>query len=369
MFNLSIGRLRQMLRKEMIQLVRDPKMRIMVLFIPVFTLLLCGYAMDVNLVNTPLAVVDNDRSAESRELLERFSGTGIFHLKDLRGSMKALEDLIDDGGAEAGLVIPQGYDAAVRSGRGAKLLLVIDGTKVIDAANIAQAATRIVTELDLYRARRPMPLSAELRALYNPNFGGTITYLPGLIGVLLLMQSLTVAGLSIVREKEIGTIEQVMVTPIGRMEFILGKTLPYMLVGYVVLAMTVAGGMIFFQMPFRGSAAGFILLSGLFMAGNLGLALTISNESSTQKEALLTSFFLLMPMTLLSGFVFPIRNMPQAVQWCTLLNPLTWYVEGARMVLLKGAALRDLGRHMAALSALSAAYCAFAVFKFKKKSS
>ena len=218
----------------------------------------------------------------------------------------------------------------------------------------------------LLAGAEPPGIQIEARAWFNPNLESRYYYVPGLIAIMLILLSMMVASIAIVREKEGGTIEQVMVIPIGKIEFILGKTIPYLIIGYIVMTMMFIIAMIIFGIRIEGSIVLLYLLTGIYLCGNLGLALLISVGAHTQQQALLTAFFILMPAILLSGFIFPIHNMPVAVQYATYINPMRWYMEIIRGVVMKGVGIEALSRAIVFQSILAAGFLAVAAARFKK---
>lgn len=349
-------RLERMLVKEGLQIVRDKRMRLLVFAMPVMMMLVMSFAMTTDLRQAKLVVLDLDRTPSSRKAIRSFVAGRHFSLGWYVSSPEELKDLMDRGDTRAALWIPRGFEADILSRRGASIQILLDGTYALDSGTILSAASAVIRGLSeelLSPDSVAGAVDLRLRNWFNSNLDSERYYVPGLIAMMLTLQSLMVAGISIVREKEIGTIEQIMVTPIRGIEFILGKTLPYMAMAYLIMTAMLVIAFIVFDVPFRGSLPLLYALTAIFLAGNLGCALLISVSATTQQQALLTAFFFLMPAVLLSGFVFPVRNMPIPVQWLTALNPLRWYLEIMQAILSKGVGLADLIPQISAQTVLA----------------
>jgi ABC-2 type transport system permease protein len=253
----------------------------------------------------------------------------------------------------------------------------VDGSDSNTAAIIMGYASQIAADYSqeklgeriartLGPGREPGFVTIQTRAWFNPNLESRYFYVPSLIALMLVLVTMTLPSIAIVREKEIGTIEQVMVTPVTRLEFIMGKTIPYGIIGYIVMSIMFVAAMLVFGVHIHGSLVLLYVLTGLYLVSNMGLALFISASASTQQQALLTAFLVMMPIQLLSGFLFPIRNMPQLVQYASTLNPMRWYLEVLRGIVIKGNGVAELWPSILALSILSVCYITLAVSRFRK---
>ncbi len=369
-------RLRCMLIKEFLQLLRDPKMRMVIFVVPVIQLTVFAFALTTDVDDIETVVLDRDQTPQSRELLSHFTGSRYFKVVETAENPAAVDNAMNAGKVRAAIVILPGFARDILSGRTARVQVITDGTDSNSAALVNGYATRIVQtygagELAQRMDRAGMTASGNgltmaVRAWFNPNMESKFFYVPGLVAVMLVIVALVLTSIGIVREKEIGTIEQIMVTPIRSVEFIVGKCLPFIIIGYVLMTFMLLLCMLIFDIQVKGNWLTLYLLTGAFLVSNTGLALIISVSARTQQQALLTAFFFLMPSILLSGFMFPVANMPEPVQYATALNPLRWYLEILRGVLIKGVGIRDLIRPAIAESVLAVAFTLVAVVNFRK---
>jgi ABC-2 type transport system permease protein len=364
-----------MLAKEFVQLLRDRRMRAVVFVTPVLQLVVLGYAATTDVTRIPTAVADLDRTAETRHLVQRFEASGYFrvtHVTDARG----LGRLLDRGTVKAALQIDPGFTRDLKRGRPATVQVLVDGTDsntagvVVDYANriVAQYARDAAGPAAVARAAgRPDPGRLRARAWYNPDLRSRNFYVPGVVAFLIMLTSLILTSMGIVRERETGTMEQLLVTPIRPVELILGKTLPAAAVGYfdVLLISTVA--VFWFGIPIRGSLALLFGATGLFLLSALGIGLFISTVARTQQQALMTTFFFFQPAMLLSGFVFPIAAMPEWIQWVTYANPLRYFLVVIRGIFLKGTGAAILWPQLLALGLLGAGVFAASTLRFRKR--
>lgn len=370
-------RLLHLVRKEFIQLSRDPRMRAVLLVIPVVQMLLFGYAVTTDVRNIRTAVVDDDRTPASREFLSRFEGSGIFRVVRYPRGGKEAAELLDRGEVAALLRIESGFAGDLGQGKTAAVQLLVDGTDSNTAAVVLSYASKIaaahgarILEDRLRRsgapALAPSAVRLERRAWFNPNLESRNFYVPGVIALLLMVVSVLLSSMAVVREKEIGTIEQIMVTPLGRAEFILGKTIPFALIGLLDAVLVGVVAVFWFGIPIAGNPWVLFLATLFYLLSMLGVGLLISTVSGTQQQAMLTAFFFMQPAVLLSGFIYPIANMPAAVRWVTLANPLRYFLVVVRGVFLKGVGLGVLWPQVAALAALGAVFLALASLRFRK---
>lgn len=367
-------RIKQMLIKEFLHMFRDVRMRMVVLGMPLVQLTVLAFALTTDVKDIRTAVVDTDCTPQSRELIDEFSAGGYFHIVKILRSEEEMRPLLDSGRVLAALRIPNGFGADLQAGRATRVQLIADGTMSNDTAITANYANQVTAGFNERILRQktagigitPILLEIRSRAWYNPNLESKYYFIPGLIAVMLILIGLVLTSLAIVREKEIGTIEQVMVTPIRRTEFIIGKTLPFLITGYITMSMMFLIALLVFDIRIHGSIPLLYLTAGVYMSGNLGLALLVSVTARTQQQALLTAFFILVPSILLSGFIFPIRNMPQSVQVLTLFNPMRWFLQIMHGIVVKGVGVRTLWAPILIQMTLTSTFLSLAVMKFRK---
>jgi ABC-2 type transport system permease protein len=365
-----------MIRKELLELWQDPKMLRVVLVAPVVQLALLGYAATTDVRNVPIVVVDADRSAPSRELVARFERSRYFTVEYEAGSTSGIDDFLESGKAWMALSIPRGYGDRVAGGIPATVQVVADGTDSNSTTVALGYATSLVSsygaELAALGGRSAVVpaggIEAQLRIWFNPELESRDFMIPGVLALLLLVISATLAAMALVREKERGTLEQLNVTPLGRVELIAGKLLPFAAICMVDVALVVAVAVFWFQVPFQGSVALLFGVSLVYLVGTLGLGLFVSTISQTQQQAMMTAvFFFIMPMIFLPGFVFPIENMPAAIQPVTYLIPLRYYLEIVRGIFLKGIGLETLWPQALSLLGWGVAILALAVARSTKR--
>jgi ABC-2 type transport system permease protein len=369
-------RLLCMLVKEFLQMLRDPRMRVVIFGVPVIQMTVMAFALTTDVTNIRLAVLDMDKTPASRELISAFTAGKYFRISAMLAAESEITPLLDRALARAVLQIPAGYSRDLASERTAAIQLLTDGTDSNSTAIVQGYAGYI---LDAYNDRMltkrlarkgittpPVQIETESRAWYNANQESHFYYVPSLIATMLYIFSLLLTSIGIVREKEIGTIEQVMVTPIRGVEFILGKTIPYMITGYISMSFMLIVAYLVFGVHVRGSLALLYGLTGIYLAGNMGIALIISGSAATQQQALLTSFLVLMPSVMLSGFMFPITNMPDPVRIATIGNPMRWYLEILRGIVMKDVGVTALWPAILAQTGLTLTFLAIAVGRFKK---
>jgi len=361
-----MGRLKPMLVKEFLQMLRDPRMRLVVFGMPVMQMLIMAFALTTDVTRIRTALLDRDRGVASRALVDTFAAGGYFRIVAAPETEAGARRLLDAGQVQAMVAIPSGFGEDLSAGRPAAVQVICDGTDSNTTAIVLGYAEAIVAAFNARRGVGGGPVTVAVRAWYNPNQESPLYYVPALIAVMLLVFSIMLTSIGIVREKEIGTIEQVMVTPIANLEFILGKTIPYMITGYLTMTAMLAAAVGIFGVRIHGSLALLYLLTGIYLAGNLGLALWVSAGARTQQQALLTAFLIIMPCVMLSGFMFPIHNMPPPVQVATWLNPMRWYLTILRGVVTKGVGLATLWPAVAAQGALAVGFILLASRRFRK---
>lgn len=370
-------RILAILRKEFRSILRDPRMRFVILGLPVLQTLIFGYAVTLDVRQVRLAVMDRDGTPASRALVARFTGSTCFEAVAHPADEAAARALLDAGEVAALLRINAGFEEGLRAGRAVPVQLAVDGADSNTARFVLNYAGQIAAaanaELAGETSRRnagpaaaPGGIDLRPRVWFNPDLESRNYYVPGIIAMLVMLVGLMLTSMAIVREKETGTIEQIMVTPIRPVEFILGKCAPFALVGFIDTALVSAVGLFWFDIPFRGSFTLLLLGTALFLLGTLGIGLFISTVSRTQQQAMMTTFFFFFPAMLFSGFIFPISSMPAAFQWLSLADPLRHFLIIIRGVFLKGVGAEVLWPELVALLATGVAVMAFAVSRFRK---
>ncbi len=373
-----LARLKQMLIKEFIQVFRDKRTRFVLFGPPIIQMLIFGYAATFEIHHVPTVVLDLDHSQESRELISRFSSSPYFDVQRQVTDYRQIGDLIDQGKATVGLEINAGFAQNLRKGQTAPLQVIVDATNsntaLIASGYISQIALGFAQDYQRDRIYRILPqmvekmpsVQLEQRPWYNPDLRSRWFFVPGIIGSLTLVLVVTLTAFAVVREREIGTLEQIMVTPIRPSEFILSKTLPFFLIGLFDVSLIATVGTLWFQVPFRGQIV--VLFAGaiLFLLCMLGVGLLISTVSSTQQQAMVTAFFFIMPAITFSGFGFPISTMPQWLQYLTYLSPLRYFLVVLRGTYLKGVGMEILWPQMLAMGTLGISLLSVAVLRFHK---
>ena len=372
------GRLKQMLIKEFIQVFRDKRTRFILFGPPIVQMLVFGYAATFDIHHVPTVVLDLDQSQQSRDLVSRFTSSPYFDVQRQLTDSRQIRDLIDTGQATVGLEIDAGFAQKLLKGQTAPLQVIVDATNsntaLIASSYISQIALGFARDYQQDRIGRIAPqlseqvpsVQLEPRPWYNPGLSSRWFFVPGVIGSLTLVLVITLTAFAVVREREIGTLEQIMVTPIRPFEFILGKTLPFFLIGLFDVSLIATVGTLWFQVPFRGHISVLLTGSVLFILCMLGAGLLISTVSATQQQAMVTAFFLIMPGVTFSGFGFPIATMPQWLQYVTYLIPLRYFLVVLRGVYLKGVGMDILWPQMAAMAALGFSLLTFAILRFHK---
>lgn len=379
-------RIASLVRKELLQIRRDPRLRRILVVAPIIQLMVFGYAVSTDVRHTATFLVDQDRSQASRELVEAFTASGYFDVVGRSDRPGELVAALDGGEAIVGLVIPPGFAADLAAataaagapsgapdGRRATVQLLVDGTNSNVATVALGYAEGILTASGVERAglaggaSSPTAVALHERAWYNPSLESRNYNVPAVVGTLMMLVALLLTALAIVREREIGTLEQLMVSPLSPGELIAGKTIPFALIALFDLALVTTVAILWFGVPFRGSFPVLLLASLLFLLPALGTGLLISTVSATQQEAFLTTFLVFMPTILLSGFLFPVSAMPRVFQWITWVNPLRHYLEIVRGVFLKGTGLAVLWPQHLALLGLGLLVLGLAARRFEKR--
>jgi ABC-2 type transport system permease protein len=371
---MGMSRLMHVVRKEFLELRQDPRLFGIVIMAPIIQLTMLGYAATTDVRNVPLVVIDQDGSTESRDLVTRFEASQSFMLIDRLSSVTEIDAYLDTGRAWMALTIPPEYGRRIRAGTPTTVQVVADGTDA-NSTNVALGyAGALIADYarDLAEASGlvsgPPLVSAEVRVWFNPQLESRDFMIPGILALLLLVVTTNLSSMAIVRERELGTLEQLNVTPIARWELILGKMLPYALIGFIDILLVVLVAVFWFEVPLRGSFALLLAMCAVYLLTTLGLGLFVSTISSTQQQAMMTaSFFFLIPMVFLSGFVFPIENMPAAVQPVTYLIPLRYFLVILRGIFLKGVGLETFWPDALALFAWGVGILTLATLRSSKR--
>jgi ABC-2 type transport system permease protein len=371
------SRVRQMLIKEFIQVFRDPRMRMVIFVIPCLQVLVIGYAVSTDVKHVRTAVLDLDHSRQSRDVIASFERSGYFDVKYYLQRDEQVQEVLDRGWVTVVLYLQHGFAEDLRAGRQARLQVLIDGTDSNTGSIVLGYAMKIASaysenllveqfERRLGAVRLPGRPELRSRAWFNENLESRNFYVPGVLVVVVSLITLLLTSMAVVREKEIGTMEQILVTPITPAEFILGKTLPFAIVGAVVVLLVTAIGVFWFEVPMHGNPWLLFAGAGLYVLAMLGAGLLISTVSRTQQQAMITTFFFFFPAMLLSGFAFPIANMPVAVQYLTWINPLRYFLEIIRAIFLKGVGIDILWPKFLVLGVMTVTLLSLAVRRFHK---
>jgi ABC-2 type transport system permease protein len=374
----SVGtrRLRRLVWKEFLELRQNPRLFGIVVVAPILQLAMLGYAATTDVKDVPVVIADGDRTADSRSLVARFDASRNFTVIDTVTTVREVDQYLQRGDAWVALAIPQGYGRAVEEGTIVALQVVADGSDSNSTTVALGYATALVGEYAAELVGRASPIAPpastgidlRIRVLFNPQLESRFFMIPGVLALLLLIVTANLAAMAIVREKELGTLEQLNVTPLRRWELIAGKLVPYGVIAMIDVLLVTAVAVFWFEVPFRGS---FVLLLGtslLYVVCTLALGLFISTISETQQQAMMTAtFFFLTPMIYLSGFIFPIENMPPAIQYTTYVIPLRYFLVIVRGIFLKGIGLDLLWPQVLALAGWGAVVLALAVARSRKR--
>jgi len=361
--------------KELRQILRDRRSLLILLFVPAFFLLLYGYALNFDIRNVKLAVQDQDRSTKSRELVSSFVNSGYFLLVGYVDSPSELDRLVDEGRVRAILSIPSGFERDLSLRRPVKVQVIIDGDNANTASTVTGYARNLINAYSgaqmasVPRAGLQLPsISVEPRIWYNPQLRSTLFLVPGLIAYISMITAVVSTALSVVREKERGTMEQVRMAPLSPLPYILGKTLPYLVISFVSAILVILSAMVLFDLPMRGSWLLLCGAIGLFLIGAQAQGLLISTIAETQQVAfqvaLLSS---LLPTMILSGFIFPITSMPTVVQWITYIVPARYFLVALRAIVLKGADITAFWQEMVALAIFASVATALASLRLRRE--
>ncbi|MBD3382622.1 MAG: ABC transporter permease subunit [candidate division Zixibacteria bacterium] len=369
-------------RKEILQTFRDRRMVGILFVAPLFQLLVFGYAATYDIDLIPTAVIDYDNSSLSRELIHKISASEYFEIQAYPENTDSLTELIDRGDIWCGIVIPPDYDKRIKTSQAVDLQAIIDGSNSNTAGIVGSYLAKIIQDYSFElmaqnKSRQlltasgngiQLPLEARVRAWYNPTLSSQIYNVPAVLVMIMLVITMILTSMAVVKEKEIGTIEQISVTPIKPLELMVGKTLPFVMIGVVDIILATAVSIFWFKIPFLGSIWVLLLASFTFMLTTLGTGLLISTFSGTQQQAMMTTFLFIMPFMILSGFAFPISNMPIEIQYFTYINPVRYFVEIVRAIFLKGSGVIELKYHLLALLIIGLTVMSMSVARFRKRS-
>jgi ABC-2 type transport system permease protein len=371
-------RIIHILIKEFLQLRRDKWARFRLIVPPIVQMVIFGYAATFEVFGVSTAVLDLDRTQESREIISRFTHSSRFHVAKVAQTQRDINAAINSGDATVALVIHAGFSALLRKGQSAPLQVIVDGTNsntaLISLGYVNQIASRFSQDyaMDFLRRTRagqeikPVQVTLEQRPQYNEDLNSRWFFVPGVIGTLTLIIIVSLTAFAIVREREMGTLEQIMVTPIRPIEFILGKTVPSFVIGLVEVGLVASVGILWFRVPFVGNPLIMLLGTTLFLLSAIGLGLLISTVCVTQQQAFATNFFIVNPLFTLSGFSFPIASMPVFLQWLTYLDPLRYYLVVIRGTFLKGVGISVLWPDLLAMALLGGGLLAVSILRFRK---
>ncbi|MDP2207542.1 MAG: ABC transporter permease [Bacteroidota bacterium] len=364
--------------KEFIQFRRDKRMMALSFMAPILQLILLGYAATTDVKDVPMAVYNQDKSVASRELIDQFVHSGYFIIQKDVNSLDEIDHEIEFGNVWMALVIPPDFSSNLLARKTASIQILTDGSDA-NSANISLGyASQIINTYsgsiiaDIQKrvplVTRPAQLQPEVRVWYNPDLKSRNFMVPGVLATVLMIITMTLTSLGIVKEKEIGTLEQLMVTPIKPYQLIIGKLLPFAIIGMIDVVLVLIVTRFWFAVPLQGSVVLLFALSGLFIMTTLGLGLFISTISKTQQQAMMTAqFFIFLPFIYLSGFTFPVENMPQAIQYLTAIIPLKYFIVIIRGIFLKGTGIAELWPQALALWIFGIVILTLSVMRFKTK--
>lgn len=372
------SRLKSLIRKEFLQIIRDPRTVALVLVMPIIQLLLLGYAATNDVRNVPMVVFDQDRGSAARRLLDAYRAADYFLIAYDVDSEAEIRDLIDTGQARVGLIIPPDYGDQLQGNGTTAVAFVLDGSDPTIASTALSAAQLIGQQhgtqvLNTHLARRGQsgtvqpPIEVRTQVWYNPDLVSAYFMVPGVIGMILYAITSILTATAIVRERERGTIEQLIVTPIHSWELVVGKLIPYAILAFSNIIEVLLLGRLLFGIPIRGDLTLILLLSGLFLASGLGIGLLASTVANTQQEAMLTVFMTLLPSIFLSGFFFPLEAMPRILQWISYLMPLRYYLTIIRALLIKGVGFGAIQEEVLALTLFGTGIMLLAAMRFRKR--
>lgn len=371
-------RLRQMLVKEFIQVFRDKRTRFILFGPPIIQMVIFGYAANLDIQHVPIAILDYENSQVSRDFVSRFEGSRYFDVRERTLDREKLHRMVDDGDVIAAVQVNDGFSELLRKGQTARVQVIVDAsnsnTALVSLGYVNQVASKFAQDYQEKMLNRTAPsllpqmpsIVLERQPWFNPDLRSQWFFVPGVMGNLVTLVIVLLTAFAIVREREIGTLEEIMVTPIRQAEFILGKTIPFFLIGLLDAVLITAVGTFWFRVPLSGSLL--VLSTGtvLYLFCVLGIGLLISTLSETQQQAMVSAFFFLMPAIIFSGFASPISSMPMALQWLTYADPLRYFIVILRGVFLKGVGFGVLWPQMASLALFAVLILLASVLRFHK---
>jgi len=367
-----MSRILAVMKKEVLQMSRDRMTLALIFMIPLVQLLLFGYAIQTEVKHISTVVFDQSLSQESRDMLGSFTASGYFNITYAAGSYGDVTQKIDSGQAKVGIIFPPDFADNVRKGISAPLQVIVDASDNM----VANQAIAIANSIGLIKSQELLfnkmhisgaPYDVRVRPWYNPD-GITAYYMvPAILGIIVTLTMMILTAVAIVRERERGTLEQLMVTPIKSYEMMIGKIIPYIVMGYVQITVALLVGVLVFGVPIRGSLLQLYLLTLFFITASLGLGLMISNIAKNQMQAFQLSFFVMLPSILLSGFLFPRDAMPKIIYYLSAVIPLTYYLDIIRGIILKGIGYQYLMGQVTVLLVFSLVFLTISILKFKKK--
>lgn len=367
-----MSRILAVMKKEVLQMSRDRMTLALIFMIPLVQLLLFGYAIQTEVKHISTVVFDQSLSSESRDMLNAFSASGYFNINYAASSYEEVTEKIDSGKARVGIIFPPDFAEDVSKGVAAPLQVIVDASDnmvsnqaiaIANSIGLIKSQELIFSKLHLSTA----PYDVRVRPWYNPD-GITAYYMvPAILGIIVTLTMMILTAVAIVRERERGTLEQLMVTPIKSYEMMIGKIAPYIVMGYLQITVALLVGVLVFGVPIRGSLVQLYLLTLFFITASLGLGLMISNVAKNQMQAFQLSFFVMLPSILLSGFLFPRDAMPRIIYYISAIIPLTYYLDIIRGIILKGIGYQYLMGQVIVLLVFSLVFLSISILKFKKK--
>jgi ABC-2 type transport system permease protein len=364
-------RIKHLVIKEFIQTFRSRRRLFFMFVAPILQLLVFGYVATMDVNSVPTALLDNDRSQQSRELTRRLEASGYFAINRQLDSAKEIARLIDTGKAIIGIEIPAGFSHKINQGMTAQVQAIVDGTDsntaLIAMSYLNTVVVKYAKDLSAPVQVSKLPIDFRMRVWYNPDLRSKNYFLPGVIALIVMLICLMLTAMAVVQEREVGTMEQLMVTPLKPMEIILGKTIPPAVVGFADMLIVTAGAVLWFEVPIKGGIFFLFLCTTVYLLSVLGFGLYISTISKTQQQAMMATFFFFQPVILLSGFATPIDNMPIAFQYITYLSPLRYFLVIVRGIFLKGVGWEVLWPQVLALFVLGVLILSLSALRFKKR--
>ena len=361
------------LRKELLQIKRDRKLLPLLIIAPIIQLLILGYAATFDVKKIPLLLIDYDKSVYSKDLIDSFINSGYFVVKEKAENLKRVDALFENGLVGVAIIIPRGFSKAIVSGRKTEISILYDGTDIITSSvamgysnliinKFANSAIKVSKNVSMHN------IKAELRIWYNQELKTVYFMVPAIFALLLTIVTLAIGSMSLVKEKELGTIEQLAVTPMRAYHIIAGKMSPFVLIAMLDVALVTLVATKLFEVPLRGSLFDLFLASFIFLLSSLGLGLLVSILVSTQQQAMMMAIFIFfLPSILLSGFIFPIENMPKWIQPISYILPVTYFIEILRGIFLKGASINDIYINYIALMLIGIFIFSVSIFKFNNR--